>query len=175
MSLGAGLSWRQAVPFSGHAPARAWRRLIRLSGLPGLLLAVLAAPPALAQTGAHCAPDLIKAHGLKLPQAVLLRSRSQEDLTQPSQLLCETTYVVPGHQARAVEALLRRRYGMGKLVFECCGWAPEKGRSGYFRRSHPMADGAEAVYAIILSSEETLERRWDRIGNFYLTLSIYAL
>lgn len=131
--------------------------------------------PAWAQTGVHCGSDLAKLHALALPHASLLSHRTQESMAQPTQKLCEATYVVPGKHARTVEAMLMRKYGMGKLVFTCCGWSPENGKAGYFRRSHRMADGAEAVYEISMSSEETQEKSWEKIGRFYVTLTILAI
>lgn len=137
-----------------------------------LLLSGLIAFPAFAQTGASCGPDLLKLHGLKIPHATLFRSQVP---TAPSQKLCESTYTVPGKYAQAVEASLIRKYGLGKLVFECCGWFPSRGKMGVFKRGHRLADGAYAHYEISMSSEETVERRWDKIGNFYITLTIYAI
>ena len=143
------------------------RRLILLC----LLLSAFH-PAAFAQTGVSCGPDLLKLHGLKIPHARLFKS---EAAPPPGQKLCESTYAIPGRHARATEARLVKQYGMGKLVFECCGWFPARGKVGVFRRSHRMADGAYASYQISMSSEETLERQWDKIGFFYVTLSIYAI
>lgn len=138
-----------------------------------LLLAALGFPhAALAQTGTHCGPDLLKMYGMKIPHAKLIRS---EEPSAPSQKLCESTYSIPGKYARATEAMLIRKYGMAKLVFECCGWSPSRGKTGSFRRAHPMADGAYAHYEISMSSGETVEKQWEKIGNFYITLSIYAI
>lgn len=148
-------------------------RNISWSGL--LLTCLLFSCPASAQTGVHCGTDLKRIHGVKLPHAVLYSHQTQEEMAQPTQKMCETTYVISGRHARAAEAMLMHRYGMGKLVFECCGWFPEKGKTGYFRRSHRMADGSEAIYVISLSSEETAEKDWQKISRFYVTLTIYAI
>jgi hypothetical protein len=137
-----------------------------------LLLSGLIAFPAFAQTAVSCGPDLLKLHGLKIPHATLFRS---EVPTQPTQKLCESTYTIPGKYARAAEASLITKYGMGKLTFACCGWSPANGKMGVFRRSHRMANNAYAYYEITMGSEETVERQWDKIGNFYIILSIYAI
>ena len=121
---------------------------------------------------ATCARDLMAVHGLRVPHAQWLRSERPSGDTQ---VLCRSVYAVPGRHARAVEALLIRKYGMAPLAFTCCGWAPAKGSEGQFMRAHPLADGAEAHYAIALASEETLEKRWDRIARFYLTMTVYAV
>jgi hypothetical protein len=146
--------------------------IYRLTSRCLLVSALLFALPSFAQTGASCGPDLLKLHGLKIPHATLLRS---EEPTYPTQKLCESTYTIPGKYARAAEANLIRKYGMGKLVFECCGWSPSKGKMGVFRRAHRLANGAYAHYEISMGSEETVERQWGKIGNFYITLSIYAI
>lgn len=114
----------------------------------------------------------MKLHGLAIPHATLF---SSEQPAHPSQKLCESTYKIPGKYARSTEALLIRKYGMGKLVFECCGWSPARGRNGSFRHAHRLADGAYAHYEISMGSEETVERQWDKIKHFYITLSIYAI
>ena len=137
-----------------------------------LLSVLLFAHSVFAQTGAHCGPDLMKLHGLAIPHATLF---SSEVPAQPSQKLCESTYKIPGKYARATEAMLIRKYGMGKLVFECCGWSPARGKTGSFRRDHRMADGAYASYEIYMASGETVEKQWDKIESFYITLSIYAI
>ena len=144
----------------------------RLIHLCLIILALIFSNAAVAQTGTHCGPDLLKLYGLKIPHAKLVRSKEP---AAPSQKLCESTYSIPGKYAHATEALLIRKYGMAKLVFECCGWMPAQGKGGSFRRAHPMADGAYAHYEITMSSEETVERQWEKIGNFHITLSIYAI
>ena len=131
--------------------------------------------PAWAQTGVHCGDDLAKLHAVVLPHASLVSHRDQAAMASPTQTLCEATYVVPGKHAHAVEKILMRRYGMGKLMYACCGWSPENGKPGYFRRSHRMADGAEAAYEISMFSEETQETSWERIGRFYVVLRIYSI
>jgi hypothetical protein len=145
---------------------------LRLTSWCLLLTGFLFVLPAFAQTGASCGPDLLKLHGLKIHHATLIRSEAP---TYPTQKLCESTYTIPGKYARTAEASLTRKYGMGKLAFACCGWAPANGKMGVFRRSHRLADGAYAHYEISMSSEETVERQWNKIGNFYITLSIYAI
>jgi len=137
-----------------------------------LLSGFLFAHSSFAQTGTHCGTDLMKLYGLAIPHAMLV---SSEEPAQPSQKLCESTYKIPGKYARATEAMLIRKYGMAKLVFQCCGWSPARGKTGSFRRAHRMADGAYASYEIYMASGETLERQWDKIENFYITLSIYAI
>lgn len=137
-----------------------------------LLSGFLFAHSALAQTGTRCGPDLMKLHGLVIPHATLL---SSEEPAHPFQKLCESTYKIPGKYARATEAMLIRKYGMGKLVFECCGWSPARWKTGSFRRTHRMADGAYGAYQIYMSSGETVEKQWDKIESFYITLSIYAI
>ena len=143
-----------------------YRLLIALS------LSFLCANTAFAQSEAHCSNDLMKLYRIDIPHAKLFKS---ETPTEPSQHLCTSVYKIPGKHAHATEALLIKKYGMGKLVFECCGWFPKNGREGYFRRSHLMANNAYAVYSISMSSEETVERQWDKIGSFYITLTIDAI
>lgn len=137
-----------------------------------LLWCHLHADPAVAQTGVHCSGDLLKLNQIHIPHAKLVES---EKPTQPSQILCESVYTIPGRHARSAEALLIKMYGMGRLVFECCGWFPKNGREGTFKRSHPMANGAYASYSIRMVSEETVEKRWDNIANFYITLTVSAI
>jgi len=114
----------------------------------------------------------MKLYGLAIPHATLI---SSEQPAHPFQKLCESTYKIPGKYARATEAMLIRKYSMGKLVFACCGWSPERGKSGSFRRSHRMANDAYADYEMTMGSGETVERRWEKIESFYITLSIYAI
>lgn len=128
--------------------------------------------PAFAQTGTRCGPDLLKLYGLKIPHAKLIRS---ETPAHPSQKFCESTYSLPGKYARTTEAMLVRKYGMGKLVYECCGWSPAKGKAGNFRRGHAIADGTFVSYEISMGSEETAEKQWDKIENLYITLTILGV
>jgi hypothetical protein len=127
---------------------------------------------ATAQTGVNCSDDLMKSYRIYIPHAKLFKS---EKSTGPSQILCKSIYIISGKYAQITETLLIKKYGMGKLVFECCGWFPKNGQEGTFRRSHPMANGAYAAYSIGMVSEETLERQWDKIENFYIGLTIYAI
>lgn len=145
--------------------------IIRQTFLCLLLSGFLFSLPAFAQTGTNCGPDILKLYGLKIPHAKLIRSEEP----YPSQKLCESTYSIPGKHARATEAMLIKKYGMAKLVFECCGWSPSRGKAGSFRRPHPMADGAYAHYEISMASGETVEKQWDKIENFYITLTIYGI
>lgn len=137
-----------------------------------LTLCFLCANPAAAQTGVHCGNDLMKQHRIHIPHATFLRS---EPSAEPSQKLCESVYKVPGRFARIAESVLIKKYGMGNLVFECCGWFPKNGKEGTFKRPHYIADGSYASYTISMSSGETLEKNWNKIDYFYITLAIYAI
>ncbi len=138
-----------------------------------LLLSMSASHQAIAQTGVNCSDDLMKTYQIHIPHAEFYRS---EVPTESSQLLCRSVYKVPGQHARTVETLLVKKFGMGKLIFLCCGWSPKGGKNGAFKRSHRMADGGYAYYSIQLNSEETLERKqWSKIAYFYVTLEIYSI
>lgn len=137
-----------------------------------LLWCFFCASPAIAQTGVNCSNDLMKSYGIRIPHAKLIKNKEPTGL---SQIFCKSTYKIPGKYAHVAEALLVKKHGMGKLVFACCGWSPENGQEGTFRRSHPTARRGEyAVYSITMNSEETVEKQWEKIGNFYIELTIYA-
>lgn len=114
----------------------------------------------------------MKSYRIHIPHAKLIRS---EKPTAKSQNMCTSVYKISGEHAHIAETLIIRRYGMHKLVFECCVWSPENGQAGYFRRSHPMASGAHASYTISMHSDETLQKQWNKIENFYITLAIDAI
>lgn len=128
--------------------------------------------PAIAQTGALCGNDLLKLYRINIPHVKLIKG---ETPTGNSQNMCTSLYKISGKYAQTTQTFLSKRYGMGKLIFTCCGWAPENGRVGYFRRSHPMASGAWASYSITMHSDETLEKQWDKIDSFYITVAIDAV
>ena len=46
------------------------------------------------------------------------------------QTVAVASYRVAGAESARVEKFFREKYGMGKLVFVCCGWEPENGRTG---------------------------------------------
>ena len=144
--------------------------------LIGLVASLLWANQAIAQPDALCSADLMKAYKIHIPHAEFYRS---DVPAKPSQILCESVYRIPGKYARYAESVLVRRFGMGKLRFACCGWFPGRGKrgaaDGTFRHSHLMSNGAYAAYGISMSSEETLEKQWDRIEYFYITLTIYEI
>jgi len=136
-----------------------------------LSLYFLCADPAIAQKGVHCSNDLMKLYRIRIPYAKIFRSETPTSL---SQKLCESVYKIPGQFAQNAESILIKKYGMEKLVFECCGWFPKNGKEGSFKHSHYMADRSYASYVISMSSEETLEKNWNKIDYFYITLTIYA-
>ena len=146
--------------------ARTLRRLAMV------MIACLALGTAWAQTGVRCDRDLARSHGVSLPHA---RLTTVNESAVGEQRLCTSVYVVSGKNARRLEWQLVERFGMGRLVFQCCGWVPEGGRKGVFRRSHPLADGALASYSIEMHSGETSEQSWAKIERFYVVLAIDAI
>lgn len=137
-----------------------------------LLLCILFANQANAQTGVHCNDDLMKFYKINIPHTKLYKNESP---TVSSQLYCESVYKISGKYADKAESLLIKKYGMGKLAWENRVWSPEKGKKGTFRRSHPTADGSVATYLIHMDSEESVEKQRNKIDYFYITLAIYAL
>jgi|GEM_PF-4824131 len=113
----------------------------------------------------------MKLYRIHIPHAELFKSETPT----PSQKLCTSVYKIPGQFAKSAESVLIEKYGMGKLVFECCGWSPKNGKEGTFKRSHDMADGSYASYAISMTSKETFENNWDKIDYFYIYLTIYTI
>ena len=136
------------------------------------MLACLVAGSAGAQTGVRCDRDLARSYGVSLPHA---RLTTTDEALLGRQRLCTSVYVVSGKNAKRLERQLIDRFGMGRLVFQCCGWAPEGGRKGVFRRPHPLADGAVASYSIEMHSGETSEQSWAKIERFYVVLAIDAI
>lgn len=150
---------------------------IRLNSLIGsmwivLLVCALCANTALAQTQVTCSNDLMRQYHINIPHAMLFKSTTP---SETSQNLCTSVYKISGQYAHATERLLIKKYGMGKLVFACCGWEPKNGQNGYFKPAHLLANHAYAYYSITIGSEETLERQWEKIGSFYITLAIDAI
>ena len=143
-----------------------------LCGLVTLLVAGFVAGSAQAQTGVRCDPDLARAYGVALPHA---RLTTNEYASAGEQRLCTSVYVVSGKHAKRLAQQLVDRFGMGRLVFQCCGWVPEGGRKGVFRRAHPLANGALATYSIEMYSAETVEQSWAKVGRFYVVLAIDAI
>lgn len=136
-----------------------------------LLLCFWRADLAIAQTGVHCSNDLMKLYRIQIPHAKLFKTEAS---TENPQNLCTSVYKISGAYARTAETILFKKYGMNKLIFECCGWFPKNGQKGYFRRSHRIASGEIAFYTISMYSEETIEKQWDKIKSFYIVLSIDA-
>jgi Domian of unknown function (DUF4952) len=75
------------------------------------------------------------------------------------------TYTVKGQDAAIVEKLLQQRFQMGKLRFICCGWE-NPGQNGWYRWD-------SYSYQIGMSSGETIERDWNKIDRFYITITKY--
>lgn len=50
--------------------------------------------------------------------------------TGDGQIIKYSNYKVTGTNSLEVENFLVENYGMGKLMFTCCGWEPEEGKEG---------------------------------------------
>jgi hypothetical protein len=80
-------------------------------------------------------------------------------------------YEVAGTKATLTEAVLMKQYGMQPLKFVCCGWEPAMSPSG--ARLGFTIDGNGYHYEISMGSGETIERDWNKIDRFYVTVSLY--
>jgi len=72
-------------------------------------------------------------------------------------------YAVSGKEAKGVERELIQKFKMKPLVFRCCGWEPE-GPEGFY------IDNLQNQYQISMSSGETLEKKWEAIETFQVTV-----
>jgi Domian of unknown function (DUF4952) len=79
--------------------------------------------------------------------------------------LLVTTYTVKGSDAATIEKLLQKRFQMGKLRFICCGWENPEQHGRYQRDGY--------TYQIAMSSSETIERNWQKIDLFYISVTKY--
>jgi hypothetical protein len=78
------------------------------------------------------------------------------------------TYDVIGKDAKEVENYLNQNFKMEKLVFECCGWAPQaKDKTMAPLNNLGRGTYSDAKYVnpfiVFLSSGETIEKDWRKI------------
>lgn len=74
-------------------------------------------------------------------------------------------YRVAGKDAASIEQLLKKKYGMGKLVFNCCGWECKKGKYGMINSKKLKAINSNYLMSITMTGngEQTNEN-----GEYYL-------
>ena len=81
-------------------------------------------------------------------------------------------YVVAGSEAKAAERFLIDNFGMAPLGFVCCGWEPRpinaaSARLGTYRNDKGYH------YDISMGSGETLEKDWNKIPQFTVTVELF--
>lgn len=81
-------------------------------------------------------------------------------------------YTLSGTKARVVESFLGKNFKMAPLKFICCGWEPTS-LPGSYQRYGGYRDRSGYYYEIIMGSGETLEKDWDKIPNFYVSVVKY--
>jgi hypothetical protein len=97
------------------------------------------------------------------------------------QVIATARYRVPGVHAEMVERFFVEKYGMGPLVFLCCAWEPERGRSGQLE-SEPLLE-IEPGYVLLITmfadaviesadGELYLEMERENIEHFHVIVSI---
>ncbi len=84
----------------------------------------------------------------------------------------EYNYVVAGSAAKATERFLIDNFGMAPLGFVCCGWEPRpidaaSARLGTYRNDQGHH------YDIAMGSGETLEKDWNKIPQFTVTVELF--
>ncbi len=80
-------------------------------------------------------------------------------------------YKVDGAKAKPTEAMLMTNYAMQPLKFACCGWEPALNATG--NRLGVKRDNNGYDYELSMGSGETLERDWNKIDHFTVTVSLY--
>jgi Domian of unknown function (DUF4952) len=78
-------------------------------------------------------------------------------------------YTVKGTEAKTIESFLHQNFQMARLKRVCCIWEPIA-IPGSDRRYGTYRD-AGYYYEIVMGSGETLEREWDRIPEFYVSVT----
>ena len=73
--------------------------------------------------------DLLQRYGREIPHLHYIDC--SEEMANP-QLALKARYRVSGGQSYAIEKILIEQYGMGPLVFQCCGWETAHGETGHF-------------------------------------------
>jgi Domian of unknown function (DUF4952) len=79
-------------------------------------------------------------------------------------------YTVKGTEATIIESFLRQNFQMAPLKFRCCGWEPVT-VPGSDRRYGTYRDRSGYYYEISMGSEETVEKNWDKISIFYVSVT----
>jgi Domian of unknown function (DUF4952) len=81
-------------------------------------------------------------------------------------------YTVKGTEAKVVESFLMSHFQMAPLKFICCGWEPTS-LPGSTRRYGTYRVQSGYYYEIAMGSGETLERNWQRISTFQVSVTKY--
>ncbi|RZK90421.1 MAG: DUF4952 domain-containing protein [Hymenobacter sp.] len=102
--------------------------------------------------------DLLQKYAAKPAGVTLVGCRAG----QPGgQTVAIATYQVSGANAAGAEQFFRAHYGMGSLVFVCCGWEPAAGKSGQLasatlRKINPNYALLITMYSDAQTMEKTL-------------------
>ncbi len=92
------------------------------------------------------------------------------------QMYFEAEYRASGVHAASVEAYLIKTFDMPKLRFVCCGWESSNGETsnGQFHRlAGPDQYADDHVYLVTMGSVETLQKDWQKIPYFQVTVRLY--
>tara|TARA_B110000091_G_C13557879_1_gene367242 strand:+ start:219 stop:659 length:441 start_codon:yes stop_codon:yes gene_type:complete len=83
------------------------------------------------------------------------------------QTVFQASYSVLGTNSEKVEAILVKKYGIGKLKFTCCGWDSSNGKNGYIESKELKKINQNYMLEILMYGN--VERKYEK-GNTYLEL-----
>jgi len=83
------------------------------------------------------------------------------------QTVFKASYSVLGTNAEEIEAILVKKYGIGKLKFTCCGWESSNGKNGDIESDELKKINQN--YMLEISMYGNAEKKDDK-GNTYLEL-----
>jgi Domian of unknown function (DUF4952) len=89
---------------------------------------------------------------------------------QSNQLIAN--YEVKGTEAKIIETYLHQKFKMARLQRVCCIWEPRSIPGSDARYGHYLdRDGYD--HEIVMGSGETLEKDWQKIPKFYVSVAKY--
>jgi len=106
--------------------------------------------------------DLLHRYAGKIQNIEFIACKKGKDQT-----VFQASYSVLGTNSEEIEAILVKKYGIGKLKFTCCSWESSNGKNGYIESEELKK--IKENYMLEISMYGNAEKKDDK-GKAYLEL-----